>query len=442
MPRPDRFPTLLSPLIVAAIAVFGVLDVGLARADDTPQSQLESVQKQLEQSKQQQQTLAQQSAALAREIEQLRAQQVAAAQSVQAHESALSRLEAQRTKLTLDIKAKGAELDKRRGEQQAVLAALLHLARNPPIGLALADGTPIDLLRGGILMGAAVPPLVDRAQRLGAELRTMNDLQDQLRNAEAQHRIETDVLGKEQTQLAALASQKSVLQRQAAQGAAASAQEVQRLASQASDLKDLIERAEAAERAREEREARAAAARHKREAEAARLAAAAAAVPPPADHAGRSNPAEQPAAAAAPALSDPARPPKIRPFAQAQGKMVVPAAGEMVAGFGDSSSKGVTFATRPGAEVVAPFDGRVVFAGAFRGYGQILIIGHGDGYHSLVAGLDRIDSSVGQWLVAGEPIGRMSANEAEPRLYLELRHNGQPINPLPWLATRDAKVKG
>jgi septal ring factor EnvC (AmiA/AmiB activator) len=106
------------------------------------------------------------------------------------------------------------------------------------------------------------------------------------------------------------------------------------------------------------------------------------------------------------------------------------------------SARGITLATRPGAEVVAPFDGRVVFAGAFRGYGQILIIGHGDGYHSLVAGLDRIDSSVGQWLVAGEPIGRMSANEAKPRLYLELRHNGQPINPLPWLATRDAKVKG
>jgi septal ring factor EnvC (AmiA/AmiB activator) len=439
VPRPERFLTLLSPLIIAAVVVFGAVGFREARADDTPQSQLDTVQKQLEQSKQQQQTLAQQSAALAAEIEQMRAQQVAAAQSAQAHESALSRLEAQRAKLTLDIKAKGAELDKRRGEQQAVLAALLHLARNPPIGLALADGTPVDLLRGGILMGAAVPPLVERAQRLGIELQTMNDLQDQLRNAEAQHRIEADALSKEQTRLAALASQKSILQRQATQGAAASAQEVQRLASQASDLKDLIERAEAAERVREAREAEA---RRKREAEAARLAAAAAAASPPADRAGKSNPAEQPAVATAPALSDPGRPPNVRPFAQAQGKMVVPAAGEIVTDFGDSSSKGLTFATRPGAEVVAPFDGRVVFAGAFRGYGQILIIGHGDGYHSLVAGLDRIDSSVGQWLVAGEPVGRMSTNEAKPRLYLELRHNGQPINPLPWLATRDAKVKG
>ncbi len=440
MPPPDRFLALLAPLIIAAVVV-----CGSAHAGDAPQSQLEAVQKQLEQTKQQQQTLSQQSTALAGEIEQLRAQQVAAAQSVQAHETALTRLEAQRTQLTQDIKAKGAELQKRRSEQQTVLAALLHLARNPPIGLALADGTPIDLLRGGILMGAAVPPLVERAKRLGSELQTMNDLQDQLRNAEAQHRGEADALAKEQTKLAALASQKSILQRQAAQGAATGAQQVERLASQASDLKDLIERAEAAERAREAREAREAEARRKREAEAARLAASAAATPRPENRASGGNPAEQQAVAAAP--PDPARPAGIRPFSQAQGRMVVPAAGEMVVSFGGpvpagESAKGITFATRPGAEVVAPFDGRVVFAGAFRGYGQILIIGHSDGYHSLVAGLDRIDSNVGQWLVAGEPIGRMSANEAKPRLYLELRHNGQPINPLPWLATRDEKVKG
>jgi len=446
VPRPDRFLALLAPLIVAAVVVFG-----MAHADETPQAQLEAVQKQIEQSKQEQQTLSQQSAALAAEIEQLRAQQVAAAQSAQAHEAALTRLEAQRAKLMQDIAAKGAELQKRRGEQQTLLAALLHLARNPPIGLALADGTPIDLLRGGILMGAAVPPLVEHGKRLGSELQTMNALQDQLRDAEAQNRSEADALAGEQTRLAALASQKSILQRQAAQGAADSAQQVERLAAQARDLKDLIERAEAAERAREAREAREAEARRKREAEAARVAAAAAAAsaaaaaPAPGTRTG--NPAEQQAVAAAPALPDATRPAGLRSFSQARGRMVVPAAGELVVGFGAAASsgesaKGITFATRPGAEVVAPFDGRVVFAGAFRGYGQILIIGHGDGYHSLVAGLDRIDSSVSQWLVAGEPIGRMSANEAKPRLYLELRHNGQPINPLPWLATRDAKVKG
>jgi septal ring factor EnvC (AmiA/AmiB activator) len=71
-----------------------------------------------------------------------------------------------------------------------------------------------------------------------------------------------------------------------------------------------------------------------------------------------------------------------------------------------------------------------------------LIIEHGDGYHSLLAGLERIDGVVGQWLVAGEPVGIMPSGDREAALYLELRHNGQPINPLPWLATRDDKVSG
>jgi murein hydrolase activator len=106
------------------------------------------------------------------------------------------------------------------------------------------------------------------------------------------------------------------------------------------------------------------------------------------------------------------------------------------------TNKGLIFETREGAQVVAPFDGRVLFAGPFRGYGQILIIEHGDGYHSLLAGLDRVEGTVGQWLVAGEPVGTMPTGEKKPHLYLELRHDGQPINPLPWLATHDEKVSG
>jgi septal ring factor EnvC (AmiA/AmiB activator) len=49
---------------------------------------------------------------------------------------------------------------------------------------------------------------------------------------------------------------------------------------------------------------------------------------------------------------------------------------------------------------------------------------------------------VGQWVVAGEPVGQMRGGSAKPTLYLELRRNGQPINPLPWMATRDEKVTG
>ncbi len=140
-------------------------------------------------------------------------------------------------------------------------------------------------------------------------------------------------------------------------------------------------------------------------------------------------------------------PSNIRPIAQAKGRLAVPATGLLISRFGEAqpggmTSKGLTFETRPGAQVVAPFDGRVVYAGPFKGYGRILIIDHGGGYYSVLAGLDRIEQSVGQWLVAGEPVGVMPQTGPRPHLYLELRDNGQSINPLPWLAIHDEKVNG
>jgi septal ring factor EnvC (AmiA/AmiB activator) len=105
--------------------------------------------------------------------------------------------------------------------------------------------------------------------------------------------------------------------------------------------------------------------------------------------------------------------------------------------------KGISIETRIDAQVVTPYDGLVVFAGQFRGYGQILILEHGEGYHTLLAGLTRIDAVPGQWLAAGEPVGVMeSADRGTPVLYMELRRNGQPINPLPWLASQKDKVSG
>jgi septal ring factor EnvC (AmiA/AmiB activator) len=310
---------------------------------------------------------------------------------------------------------------------------LLRLARNPPSGLALAEGAPVDALRGGILLSAAVPPLVERANMLSIEVKTLADLRGQIQEAEARHHIESDSLAKEETRIRSLIQEESALQEKTMQGVAASAKQAQKLAGQASDLKDLIARVEAETRRREAEAAKE---------QEARIASAA---PPPAVLRG-TGPDVQ-AAIPSPGLIDPTRPASIRPFSQAKGRMLYPAAGTMLTGFGaldptGSTSRGMTIETRPAAQVVAPFDGRVVFAGPFKGYGRILIIGHGDGYHSLVAGLDQIDGSVGQWLIAGEPIGTMPTGEAKPRLYLELRHDGQPINPLPWLATRDAKVKG
>src|SRR3546814_3401674 len=78
-----------------------------------------------------------------------------------------------------------------------------------------------------------------------------------------------------------------------------------------------------------------------------------------------------------------------------------------------STDKGISIRARPGAQVVAPFDGKIAYAGPFRGYGLILIIDHGGRYHTILAGFDRIDAVVGQWVLAGEPVARSEEHTSE-----------------------------
>ncbi|GAA0736062.1 murein hydrolase activator EnvC family protein [Sphingomonas japonica] len=110
----------------------------------------------------------------------------------------------------------------------------------------------------------------------------------------------------------------------------------------------------------------------------------------------------------------------------------LPVAGQLVTGLGEVSDNGVrarglTVATWPGAIVVAPAAGRVVFARAFRSYGGVVILAHGDGWSSLVSGLERASVERGDRVAAGDPIGRAPAGAA-PRITTELRRRGVPID--------------
>jgi septal ring factor EnvC (AmiA/AmiB activator) len=439
VPRPE-----LSPLAPLPLLLAGLLVCSTARADETPEQQLKSVQQQLEESRAKQAEYAHEAEALAREIAGLRADSITAAKAAQEHESALSSLEDQLAGLAADEARKSAELTRHRAQQQQLLMALERLARNPPEGMALGPGEPVDAVRSALLMGAAVPPLEAQARRLSQEIDDLAQVRRQIADAEARHRGERLSLDKEQTQLAALIARKAVLQDEAQHGAEETGQRQLQLAAQATDLQQLIERLDSerrardaeAQRRREEQQRRAEAERRESE----RLMAMQQKRPDAGD-------SSVVVTAPPPVIPDPTRPPTIRPFAKARGALVYPASGRLMRRFGENdelgvTAKGLTFETRAGAQVIAPFDGRVLFAGPFKGYGQILIIEHGDGYHSLLAGLDRVEGTVGQWLVAGEPVGTMPRGEQKPRLYLELRHDGQPINPLPWLATRDEKVSG
>jgi len=420
VPRPKRVCVLLIPLVLAGGPAFA--------REASPQARLDAVEKAIDAARQRQDEAAKLAAALAAEIADLQAKAVAAAEAQQALEAELDRIDAQLAGLAADERAKSDALARDRAREADLLMVLARLAAAPRESLVLAPGEPVAALRGGLVLGRIVPNLDAEAETLKQEIAALATVRTQMQAARAHQAQEKTALAAQAARVAQLMQRKAILQQSAAQSADAAGKRAVALAGQALNLRELIDRLEA-ERHKAEAERQKAEAERKGREEA----------EPPKD--------KDMAAVIAPAPLKPDGPRHIRPFTEARGAMVYPVTGSLVRGWGvpdeyGQPSRGLAFAARPGAVVVAPFDGQVLFAGPFRGYGQILIIGHGDGYHSLLAGLDRLDSSVGQWLVAGEPVGTMADQAANPRLYLELRHNNQPINPSPWLTTRAEKVNG
>lgn len=144
------------------------------------------------------------------------------------------------------------------------------------------------------------------------------------------------------------------------------------------------------------------------------------------------------------AMLQPGRMKPSIPFASAQGLLPMPVQGKALIKFGENdldgaASKGVHLETRPGAQVISPCDGWILYAGPFRTYGQLLIINPGGGYHVVIAGMDRIQATQGQFVLAGEPIAAMGSETrsgektpSRPTLYVEFRRDQQSIDPAPW----------
>jgi len=145
------------------------------------------------------------------------------------------------------------------------------------------------------------------------------------------------------------------------------------------------------------------------------------------------------------ALTRPAGPGVMAQQGEQHGALMAPVAGAAVRGWGDPTdagpAKGVSYRAPSLARVVAPCDGRVAFAGPFRSFGVMLIVDCGAGFHFVLAGFDRLDVTVGLSVQRGEPVGVMPGWDPQsgldpPTLYVELRRNGLPVNPAPFLHAR------
>jgi septal ring factor EnvC (AmiA/AmiB activator) len=359
--------------------------------------QARQIERQIEQERARAGTLDRRAAAEQNEFEKLQDAARAAAAAAMAREDEASDLELRLAEIDAERGVREAAIANRRGEIAALAGALQRLARQPPEAMALDPATPLEAARTATLVGAMVGTLERQAHALKNELAALTAS----RRAHLQTRTALA-----QT-LADLARERDRLET----ALDARARAVARLADERSDT--------AARIARLGRES--------------------------AELLGRLDPAPAiaPQNARATARSAPISPADL----QALPSYRWPVRGRIVENWGQAQpggqiSKGLTIEPREAASLVAPADGTVAFAGTFRGYGQILILEHGGGYHSILAQLSRIDAAVGQTVTAGEPVGRAGIDDrGTPVLYLELRRNGQPVDPTPWLQTAGTSAR-
>ena len=317
-------------------------------------------------------------------------------------------------------------LESRRGVIADVLAALQRMGRKPPPAVLVRPEDMLEAIRTSMLLGAVVPELRGETEALASDL---SDLQAALRSiategqAQRKEQVSLDI---ERERIAALVAARQRAIQEAEKVNAAERARASDLARQALDLKDLI--------ARMENEVAAAA----RGAESARRA-----------DEDQKLEAARPRPAAIP-FKDAARLAPAIPFAQARGLLPLPISGAVLKAFGapdgfGGAEKGLSLAASPRAVVASPSDGWVAFSGPYRTYGQLLIINAGGGYYVVLAGMERINVEVGQFVLAGEPVALMGDGSAktaaaiaigatQPILYVEFRKDGTAIDPGPWWA--------
>jgi septal ring factor EnvC (AmiA/AmiB activator) len=364
----------------------------------------------------------------AEDLHNLRRDGIAAAKKAQQHEARLIELEATLLELSQREDTIRESLTQRRSQMTGTLAALQRLSRNPPQTMLAYPDAPTDMVRSALLLRTALPGIKKQADELSRELYELSQIREDTRIQLASLETETLELEEEQKRLQGVLKRKSTLLRQTESERKDVNRRMAELGKRAKSIRDLLAQIEAERKKREEAERKRLAEEQRRLAEAASTP-----VAKPGD--------EADAIARATALAKPAG---IRPFPE-RGQITDPVSGRIVTRYGDrnkygQTERGVTYATRPGAQIVAPHDGLIAFAGPFEGYGHILIIEHDGGYHTLMAGLERLDTSVGQWVLTGEPIGAMGNSIIDKGgdtvgLYLELRRNGQPIDPNRWIAS-------
>jgi septal ring factor EnvC (AmiA/AmiB activator) len=423
----------------AALAQSGAMVVRLAQAAKSPaqkpSAKLDALQqhdKELAAVRAEQQKATESEAKLRREIEslgtdrrKLNDQLIATAGRVRTAEAGIAATEERLRPLGDSEQSIRKSLESRRTTIAEVLAALQRIGRRPPPALLVRPDDALRSLRSAMMLGAILPEMRQEASALATDLTELVRLRKEIAAEHDRLQHEVATLSEERQRLTLLTQERQKQQANTEAALTAARKKAVSLAHDADSLKDLIAKLEqgldSATRAART------ATRAKEDGGAGGIA-----------DTGRLQPAIA--------------------FASAKGTLSLPVNGVRLREYGAPDGvggveKGLSIATRNRAQVTAPCDGWVVYAGPFRSYGQLLILNAGGGYHVLLAGMDRVSVDIGQFVLTGEPVALMgsgakvaailAAGSSQPILYVEFRKDGTPIDPSPWWATSEGeKARG
>ena len=367
-------------------------------------------------------------AAIGQDRSKLNAQLIDIAAQVRGVETRIGDAEARLRPLDSREQQMRGSLESRRSEIIEVLAALQRAGRRTPPALLVRPEDALQSLRTAMLLGSVVPELRGRAEKLAGDLTELVTLRKTIATERDRLAADRDKLRDDQTRMAALVDERQRKQSAAEKDMDAEGARAIALSRQVDSLQGLIGKME-------------------QDLKSAAQAAATANL--------QGAPTGKPNLGA---LKDPARMTPAIAFVSAKGLFAMPVNGSKIRDFGGSDGaggveKGISLATRVGAQVTTPCDGWVVYAGPFRSYGQLLILNAGGGYHVLIAGMERISVNIGQFVLTGEPVATMgtrsqvasilATNASQPVLYVEFRKDGTPIDSGPWWAASEGeKVRG
>lgn len=351
---------------------------------------IKAVEKQLETSRKQQLEQEAQAKSLKKDRDATRDELTALAAAISKNEKDIMTMEERAITLAGEQQQITVRLEADYGSIGNLILGLQRLRRTPPEALIVRPGAPLQTAQTALLLESIMPAITERADALSADLDRLASIRETLEKDRAAILATRADLAKKRQGLDVLLAQREKLYASAESGSAAAARDVKRLAKEAQNLRDLLDKLEKQKVQEGQKQALA----------------------------GRAVGA---VGAALPGL----------------GKAQPPTQGVVTIGYGQADtigakSEGITIEAAPSGLVVAPMGGVVRFTGAFRDYGNMVIVEHKKDYHSLIAGLARINVKEGDSVGAGEPVGSLPASSSrggKPALYYELRQKGRPVDP-------------